>query len=159
VSRWQAALDNETVANSKALDEHIYEKLLGPRLTARQAALHESGEQLQLTSLLACALRTGRIQFEVVTRQSGLADENGAVALVAFKPEREETFFQSAELNVVKKVLRQLIGSLAGVSRDAAGVASAPEVNDEAALAGRRLEIYAQYAVPVILMVIPSSAQ
>ena len=187
-----------------ALNEHIYERLLGPRLSARQAALRESGEQLLglwtattefsrwLTGLLKGALQTGRIQFDKSTRQwsgdqqfclpeqvltwdvcepgwqapvrvsgiadslwknpvtgrwcvveyklgrgareldlaqvclyhemlaaSGLADENGAVALVAFKPEREETFFPSAELKVVKEALRQLIGSLAGVSADA----------------------------------------
>jgi DNA segregation ATPase FtsK/SpoIIIE-like protein len=84
---------------------------------------------------------------------SGLADENGAAALVAFKPEREETFFQSAELAEAKAALRQLIGSLAGVSGDAGGAPSAPEVSEEAALAGRRLvEIYAQYGVRVILM-------
>jgi S-DNA-T family DNA segregation ATPase FtsK/SpoIIIE len=236
--QWQGALDNETVADSSALEEHVYEKLLGPRLTARQAAFHDSGEQVLglwkatsefsrwLTGLLDGALRSGRIQFDLATRQwtgdqqlclpeqvltwdvcepgwqapvrvsgiadslwknpatgrwcvveyklgrgareldvaqvclyhemlaaSGLADEDGAVALVAFKPEREETFFQSAELNAVKTALRQLIGSLAGVSGEAAAVASPPEANEEAALAGRRLvEIYAQYGVSVILM-------
>jgi DNA segregation ATPase FtsK/SpoIIIE, S-DNA-T family len=236
--QWQAALDNETVADSTALDEHIYEKLLGPRLTSRQAALRESGEQVLglwkatsefsrwLSGLLSGALCSGRIQFDKTTRQwtgdqqlclpeqvliwdvcepgwqapvrvsgiadslwknpatgrwcvveyklgkgareldlaqvclyhemlaaSGLADENGAVALVAFKPEREETFFQSAELNVVKTALRQLIGSLAGVSGDAAPLAPAPQVNEEADLAGRRLvEIYAQYGMGVMLL-------
>ena len=237
-SQWQAALDNETVSDPAALDEHIYEKLLGPRLSARQAALRESGEQVLglwkattelsrwLTALLNGAFHTGRIQFDRATRQwsgdqqfclpeqvltwdvcepgwqatvrvsgiadslwkdpvtgrwcvveyklgrgareldlaqvclyhemlaaSGLADENGAVALVAFKPEREETFFQSAELKVVKTALRQLIGSLAGVSGDAAADAPPTELNDEAALAGQRLvAIYAQYGVRVMLM-------
>jgi hypothetical protein len=237
-TQWQAALDDETVADPAALDEHIYERLLGPRLSARQAALRESGEQLLglwtattefsrwLTGLLNSALQTGRILFDKSTRQwsgdqqfclpeqvltwdvcepgwqapvrvsgiadslwknpltgrwcvveyklgrgareldlaqvclyhemlaaSGLADEDGAVALVAFKPEREETFFQSAELKVVKAALRQLIGSLAGVSGDADADLSAPQVSEEAALAGQRLvEIYAQYGVRVMLM-------
>jgi hypothetical protein len=237
-SQWQAALDDETVNDPAALNEHIYEKLLGPRLSVRQAALRESGEQVLglwkattefsqwLTTLLNSALHAGRIQFDKATRQwsgdrqfcspeqvltwdvcepgwqvpvrvsgiadslwknpatgrwcvveyklgrgareldlaqvclyhemlaaSGLADENGAVALVAFKPEREETFFQSAELNVVKMALRQLIGSLAGVSGDGAAAAAPSEVNEEAALDGQRLvEIYAQYGVRVMLM-------
>ncbi len=237
-SQWQAALDNETVADSAALDEHIYEKLLGPRLTARQAALRESGEQVLslwkaatefsrwLTTLLNGALQAGRIQFDKATRQwsgdqqfclpeqaltwdvcepgwqaavrvsgiadslwknpltgrwcvveyklgrgarqldlvqvclyhemlaaSGLADDDGAVALIAFKPEREETFFQSAELSGVETALRQLIGSLAGVSGDAAAGVSSSEVNDEAASVGQRLvEVYAQYGVRIMLL-------
>jgi S-DNA-T family DNA segregation ATPase FtsK/SpoIIIE len=237
-NQWQAALDQETVSNSAVLDEHIYERLLGPRLTARQAALQEAGEQVLglwravrelsrwLTNLLSDAQKTGRIQFDKEKRQwmgdqqfclpeqvltwdvcepgwqapvrvsgiadslwknpltgrwcvveyklgkgmreidlaqvclyhemlaaSGLADESGAVALIAFKPEREETFFQSAELTVVKAELRKLIGSLAGVSGNGRTVATPPEVSEEASLAGRRLvEIYAQYGVGVMLM-------
>ncbi len=237
-SQWQAVLDDETVTDPAALNDHIYEKLLGPRLSVRQAALRESGEQVLglwkattelsrwLTTLLSGALEAGRIQFDKATRQwsgdqqfclpeqvltwdvcepgwqapvrvsgiadslwknpatgrwcvveyklgrgareldlaqvclyhemlvaTDLADEKGAVALVAFKPEREETFFQSADLNVVKTALRQLIGSLAGVSGDGAVAAAPSEVTEEAASAGQRLvEIYAQYGVSVMLM-------
>jgi DNA segregation ATPase FtsK/SpoIIIE, S-DNA-T family len=238
-TQWQDALDQETVADARALEEHIYEKLLGPRLTARQAALSEEGESVLglwkavrelsewLSALLNDAQRSGRIRFDRATRQwtgdqqlclpeqvltwdvfepgwqapvrvsgiadslwknpstgrwcvveyklgrgireldiaqvclyhemlaaSGCADEDGAVALIAFKPEREETFFQSAELNVVKTELRRLIGRLAGVSNGApAGPAPPLEVNDEAAMAGKRIvETYAQYGVGVILM-------
>jgi hypothetical protein len=237
-SQWQATLDQETVSSSSALEEHIYERLIGPRLTARQGALQEAGEQVLalwkavgefsrwLTRLLSDAEKTGRIQFDRETRQwtgdlqfclpeqvltwdvcergwqaavrvsgiadslwknpatgrwcvveyklgrgmykidlaqvclyhemltaAGLADTSGAVALIAFKPELEETFFQSDELNVVKAELRQLIGSLAGVSGNGKAAVTPPEVGDEAAFAGRRLvEIYAQYGVGVMLM-------
>ena len=235
--QWQGAVDQETVANSAVLEELIYEKLIGPRLTARQAALQEAGEQVLslwkaagelskwLSGLLSDAQKTKRIQFDQVTRQwsgeplclpeqvltwdvcepgwqaavrvsgiadslwknpatgrwcvveyklgrgvreidiaqvclyhemlagSGMADANGAVALVAFKPEREETFFQSSELTEVTAVLRQLIGSLAGVAGNERAAADAPEVSDEASRAGQRLvDIYAQYGVGVMLM-------
>ncbi len=200
VLRWQETLDEETVASAAALQEHIYEKLLGPKLTARQSALHEAGHQVLslwkatgefsrwLSSLLADAQRQGWIRFDKAARQwtgeplclpeqtltwdvmehgwqapvrvsgiadslwknpstgrwcvveyklgkgrrevdiaqvclyhemlaaSGMADQNGAVALVAFKPEREETFFASSDLTEVKNELRRLIGSLAGVT-------------------------------------------
>jgi len=237
-SQWQSAVDPETLSSNSALQEHIYEKLLGPRLTARQAALQEAGEQILslwratvdlsqwITSLIKDAHASGRIVFDKTTRQwsgdqqlclpeqfltwdlkepgwqasvrvsgiadslwknpstgrwcvveyklgkgareldvaqvclyhemlvaSGLADENGAVALVSFKPERQETFFQSPELSVVKAELRQLIGSLAGVSGNGKGVAPPAEVSEEAAHGGQRLvEIYRQYGVGIILM-------
>jgi len=238
--RWQGALDQETVGNTGALEDHVYEKLIGPRLTARQAALQDSGEQVLtlwkaarelsrwLTALLSDAQKTGRIQFDQGARQwtgdqqfclpehvlvwdvcepgwqtsvrvsgiadslwknpatgrwcvveyklgrgvreidlaqvclyhemlaaSGLADSDGAVALVAFKPEREETFFKSSDLNEVKGKLRRLIGSLAGVSGNAKTTAAAAEADgsDEATRSGRRLvEIYAQYGVGVMLI-------
>ncbi len=235
--RWQEALDQETVAKSAALEDHIYEKLIGPRLTARQAALREGGEQVLslwratcefsrwLNELLSDAQKSGRIQFDKLTRQwtgdhrfclpeqvltwdvcepgwqagvrvsgiadsiwknpvtgrwcvveyklgrgvrevdlaqvclykemlaaSGLTDAQGAVALVAFKPEREETFFQNHELSEVKAELRRLIGSLAGVSGNRQS-AAVNEEGDEAAVVGRKLvEIYAQYGVGVILI-------
>ena len=236
-SCWQDALDQETVANSAVLEDHIYEKLIGPRLAARQAALQDAGEQvlalwkavrelsLWMTGLLRDAQKSGRIRFDKGTRQwtgdqefclpermltwdvcepgwqaavrvsgiadslwknpatgrwcvveyklgrgvreidlaqvclyhemlasSGLGDDTGAVALIAFKPGREETFFQSSELRDVKTGLRRLIGSLAGVSGNGQTVHSV-EVSDEAAEAGRRLvQIYAQYGVGVMLM-------
>ena len=237
-SQWQGALDQETVGNGAALEEHIYEKLIGPKLTARQAALQDAGEQVLalwkavgelsrwLTRLLSDAQKTGRIQFDKETRQwtgdlqfclpeqvltwdvnepgwqaavrvsgiadslwknpatgrwcvveyklgrgmykidlaqvclyhemltaAGLADANGAVALIAFKPELEESFFQSAELGVIKAELRQLIGSLAGVTGNGNAADAAPEVSDEAESAGRRLvDIYAKYGVGVMLL-------
>jgi len=84
---------------------------------------------------------------------AGLADEDGAVALVAFKPEREETFFRSAELQTVKAELRRLIGRLAGVSGDGAIVEQSPEVSGEAELMGEKLvATYAQYGVGVMLL-------
>lgn len=236
--RWQDSLDEETVGNAVALQEHIYEKLLGPKLTARQAALQEAGEQILslwkataelsrwLSNLLTDAQRQGRIRFDKATRQwtgeplclpeqvltwdvmeqgwqapvrvsgiadslwknpgtgrwcvveyklgkgrrevdiaqvclyhemlaaSGMADQNGAVALVAFKPEREETFFSGSDLKEVKTTLRHLIGSLAGVTGgDNPVVAATPETSDEAAIAGQKLvETYKQYGVDVILM-------
>lgn len=236
--QWQEALDQETVASGSALEEHIYERLIGPRLTARQAALREAGEQVLalwkavgefsrwLTRLLSDAQKTGRIRFDKETRRwigdlqfclpeqvltwdvsepgwrsavrvsgiadslwknpttgrwcvveykigkgarvldlaqvclyhemlaaSGMAEKDGAVALIAFKPELEESFFQSAELSVVKGKLRRLIGSLAGVSGNGKAAETPAEVSDEAAFAGRRLvDIYAKYGVDVMLM-------
>jgi S-DNA-T family DNA segregation ATPase FtsK/SpoIIIE len=235
--QWQSALDDGTAGNAQALEEHIYERLLGPRLTARQAGLREAGDQVLglwkatvelsrwLTDLLSDAQRSERIRFDKATRQwtgepqlclpeqvltwdvcepgwqapvrvSGIADslwknpttgrwcvveyklgrgarhidlaqvclyyemlaacgfgdENGAVALVAFKPEREETFFTSAELSSVKAELRKLIGHLAGVSAGSAPLWLPPEVSDEAATAGQRLiDTYGQYGVGVML--------
>ena len=237
-SQWQGALDDETLGDAHALEEHIYERLLGPRLTARQAGMGEAGEQVLglwkatrelsqwLTALLSDAQRSGRIHFDKATRQwngdsqlclpeqvlawdvcepgwqapvrvsgiadslwknpatgrwcvveyklgrgalqidvaqvclyremltaSGLADENGAVALVAFKPEREETFFTSAQLSPAKAELCKLIGHLAGVSGATTPLELPPEVSDEAAMAGQRLiETYAEYGVGVMLM-------
>lgn len=236
--RWQDALDEETASDAAALQEHIYEKLLGPKLTARQAALREAGEQILslwkataelsrwLSNLLTDAQRQGRIRFDKAARQwtgdplclpeqvltwdvmeqgwqapvrvsgiadslwknpgtgrwcvveyklgkgrrevdiaqvclyhemlaaSGMADQNGAVALVAFKPEREETFFSGSDLKEVKTTLRHLIGSLAGVTGGDNSVGAAtPETSDEAAIAGQKLvETYKQYGVDVILM-------
>ncbi len=238
VKQWQAALDQETVGDSAALEDHIYEKLIGPKLTARQAALQESGEQILalwkaarelscwVSGLLRDAHKFGRIHFNEDARQwtgdqqlclpeqvltwdvtepgwqtpvrvsgiadslwknsatgrwcvveyklgrgareidlaqvclyhemlaaSGLADQNGAVALITFKPEREETFFQSSDLTAVKKELRQLIGTLAGVSGNGKVMPIPPDVGDEASTAGRRLvEIYQQYGVAVMLL-------
>jgi hypothetical protein len=238
LTQWQSALDNETVSDAHALEEHIYEKLLGPRLTARQAGLREAGEQVLglwkatgelsrwLAGLLSEAQHSGRIRFDKATRQwagdqqfclpeqvltwdvcdsgwqatvrvsgiadslwknpatgrwcvveyklgrgmrqidmaqvclyhemlaaASLADVDGAVALVAFKPEREETFFRSAELQTVKTGLRRLIGRLAGVSGDGAIVEQSPEVSGEAAQMGEKLvATYAQYGVGVMLL-------
>ncbi len=233
--RWQGALDEETLGDAAVLQEHIYEKLLGPKLTGRQGALHEAGGELLalwkaadelsrwLSSLLTDAQRQGRIRFDKKARQwtgdplclpeqsltwdviepswqapvrvsgiadslwknpatgrwcvveyklgrgsrqvdiaqvclyhemlaaSGMADQNGAVALVAFKPEREETFFQGADLLEAKTELRRLIGSLAGVTGGVDPVV--PPVSDEVSAAARKLvETYRQYGVEVILM-------
>ncbi len=82
---------------------------------------------------------------------SGLADANGAVALIAFKPEREETIFAGADLVEVKTELKRLIGRLAGVTGGTQPVL--PPLSDEAAQAGRKLvETYRQYGVEVMLM-------
>ena len=85
---------------------------------------------------------------------SGMADANGAVALIAFKPEREETFFQSSELTDVKDSAAaadwQLWRGSAGMKE---WYADAPEVSDEASTRGPRLvDIYPQYGVGVMLM-------
>jgi hypothetical protein len=242
-TQWQAALDHETISDPHALTEHIYEKILGPRLTARQASLHAAGEQLlglwQATSafsewisgLLSDAFRTRRIQFDTATRQwtgeplclpehalvwdvfepgwqtpvrvsgiadclwrnsatgrwcvveyklgrgapeidlaqvclyhemlaaAGLADSNGALALIAFKPERHETFFPGVKLNTVKAKLRQLIGRLAAGSSPSSltkvGHASASQEDSQAEsflTAQRLLQTYAQYGVNIILI-------
>jgi len=233
--RWQGALDEETLGDAAVLQEHIYEKLLGPKLTGRQGALHEAGGELLalwkaadelsrwLSSLLTDAQRQGRIRFDKKARQwtgdplclpeqsltwdviepswqapvrvsgiadslwknpatgrwcvveyklgrgsrqvdiaqvclyhemlaaSGMADQDGAVALIAFKPEREETFFQGADLLEVKTELRRLIGSLAGVTGGVNPVV--PPVSDEVSAASQKLvETYRQYGVEVILM-------
>ena len=236
--RWQEVIDQETLGNAEVLQEHIYEKLLGPRLAARQGALHNAGEQLialwkatgelsrWLTGLITDAQRHSRIRFDKDKRlwigdplclpeqsltwdviepgwqapvrvsgiadslwknpatgrwcvveyklgrgsreidlaqvclyhemltASGMSDQNGAVALVAFKPEREETFFASSDLTEVKVELRHLIGSLAGVTgSDHLAAAPTRESGDEAAAAGRKLiETFKQYGVEVILM-------
>ena len=44
--RWQMALEPETLVDRRRLLEHVYLKLLGPRITAHQAALQESGAQV-----------------------------------------------------------------------------------------------------------------
>ncbi len=237
INQWQAALDQETVGDSSVLANHIYEKLVGPRLSERQGALREGGAQVLLlwkavgelsrwvTSLLNDAQKSGRIRFDRQSREwhgdlplcvpehvltwevndpgwrtpvrvvgiadslwknpatgrwcvveyklgrgsreidlaqaclyhemlvtSGLAQRNGAVALVAFKPEREETFFPAAELTNVRKELRRLIGSLAGVTGGGTvAVGQAP--NEEGMSLGRKLvEIYAKYGVGVTLV-------
>ena len=205
--------------NADVLQQHIYERLLGPDLTLRQAALQAAGEQVLnlwkatgelsrwLTGLLSDAQRQGRIHFDKNARRwsgeqlclpeqvlswdvidagwqssvrvsgiadslwknpetgrwcvveyklgrgrrevdiaqvclyhemlaaSGLADANGAVALIAFKPEREETFIAGADLVEVKAELKRLIGRLAGVTGGSHPVV--PPVSDEAAEAGR----------------------
>ena len=238
-NQWQAALDQETIADAHSLNEHIYEKLLGPRLTSRQASLNEAGEQVLglwkatsefsqwIATLLNAAFHAGRIQFDKVTRQwtgdplclpeqvltwdvfepgwqapvrvsgiadslwknpatgrwcvveyklgrgarevdlaqvclyhemliaSGLADENGAVALIAFKPEREEVFFSSSELHVVKAGLRQLIGRLAGVTNGVVPpnrTATVREPAESSLTAQRLVQTYAQYGVHIILI-------
>ncbi len=42
---WQAALEPGELADSARLIRHVYENLLGPRLTERQASLRESGAE------------------------------------------------------------------------------------------------------------------
>ena len=42
---WQAALEPGELTNSALLVEHAYTNLLGPRLTALQASLRESGAE------------------------------------------------------------------------------------------------------------------
>ena len=44
--RWQMAVEPETLADRRRLLEHVYLKLLGPRLTAHQAGLQDSGAQV-----------------------------------------------------------------------------------------------------------------
>jgi S-DNA-T family DNA segregation ATPase FtsK/SpoIIIE len=44
--QWQAVLLPETLSDRRKFVEHVYDKLLGPRLTAHQAALQEAGPQV-----------------------------------------------------------------------------------------------------------------
>jgi hypothetical protein len=239
LNQWQAAVDDETVSNSAALCNHIYERILGPQLASRQVALQQAGAQLLilwqaigelsrwLSALLSDAQRTGRIRFDKETRQwqgdlplclpeyvlswivnepgwdapvrvSGIADSlwknpatgrwcvveyklgrgsqeidlaqaclyhemlvaagltsgDGALALVAFKPDREETLFQSAELSSVKTELRRLIGRLAEVDgTNPRYEVQVPKQSEESSALGQKLlETYAQYGVGVKLV-------
>lgn len=44
--RWQAALEPESLSDRRKLLEHVYSKLLGPRITENQASLQERGPEL-----------------------------------------------------------------------------------------------------------------
>ncbi len=44
--RWQAALEPESLSDRRKLLEHVYTKLLGPRITESQASLQERGPEL-----------------------------------------------------------------------------------------------------------------
>jgi hypothetical protein len=44
--RWQAALEPENMADRRKLLEHVYDKLIGPRLTENQAALQERAAEV-----------------------------------------------------------------------------------------------------------------
>ena len=74
--QWQAALEPETLSDKRILLNHVYDKLLGPRITAHQASLREHGSELlnlwqatqELTAwisgLLALSYRDRLIRFE-----------------------------------------------------------------------------------------------
>jgi hypothetical protein len=79
--QWQAVLTPETLAKRQGWTNHIYEKLLGPRLTERQAALQDSGAQVLnlwqsirnmsewVASLIEAAQRDGLIAFDRSTQR------------------------------------------------------------------------------------------
>lgn len=197
---WQAALEPGELANAGRLSTHVYEKLLGPRITNAQASLRESGGETValwqavqamcawLCSLLEGAAQRGAIRFDHRSRAwtgteslcrpeyplrweihephwiapvavsgvadaiwrdpktgrwcvveyklgqgrpeaglaqaclyhamlaaSGLSSTDGALALLSFRPQLEERFYSSVELNEAQAALRTLIGRLAGV--------------------------------------------
>jgi hypothetical protein len=197
---WQRALEPGELADARRLSAHVYDKLLGPRLTDARASLQESGaETLALwqavqamcqwvCGLLEGAARRGVVAFDPKTRTwtgaerlcspeyplrwelrephwtapvvvsgvadalwldpksgrwcvveyklgqslpeaglaqaclyhavlaaSGLASADGALALLSFRPQLEERFYSTAELNAAQAALRSLIGRLAGV--------------------------------------------
>ena len=78
--RWQTALEPETLADRRRLIDHVYMKLLGPRLTAHQAGLQDSGPQVlnlwhatrQMTewigALLESAFRSKLLGFDRATQ-------------------------------------------------------------------------------------------
>ncbi|MBV9504667.1 MAG: DNA translocase FtsK [Acidobacteriia bacterium] len=78
--QWQSALDAETIGDQDRLLDHIYDRLLGPRLTSRQAALAESGEQVWL---LWSAVR------EMAAWLSGLLRQCAAGGLLRFDTETQ----------------------------------------------------------------------
>lgn len=197
---WRAALEPGELADARRLSAHVYEKLLGPRLTDARASLGESGaETLALwqavqamcqwvCGLLEGAAQRGVIAFDPKARAwtgaerlccpefplrwelrephwtapvvvsgvadaiwqdpksgrwcvveyklgkglseaglaqaclyhamlsaSGLASADGALALLSFRPQLEERFYSTAELNEAQAALRSLVGRLAGV--------------------------------------------
>jgi hypothetical protein len=70
---WQAALEPGELADSSRLAKHVYENLLGPRLTEMQAGLRESGaeamelwEAVQATCVWLCRLLTAAEQRGIV---------------------------------------------------------------------------------------------
>ncbi len=79
--QWTAALTPETLSGGHKLLEHVYDKLLGPRLTAYQASLQEAGAQVLslweavqqmsawLTALLEAAARDNLIGFDRATQR------------------------------------------------------------------------------------------
>lgn len=197
---WQAALEPGELADARRLSAHVYEKLLGPRITDARASMRESGaETLALwqavqamcqwvCGLLEGAAERGVIAFDPKARAwtgaerlcrpefalrwefrephwtapvvvsgvadalwldprsgrwcvveyklgqglpeaglaqaclyhallsaSGLASADGALALLSFRPQIEERFYSTVELNEAQAALRSLVGRLAGV--------------------------------------------
>jgi S-DNA-T family DNA segregation ATPase FtsK/SpoIIIE len=84
--QWQAVLTPETLAKRQGWMEHIYAKLLGPRLTERQASLRDAGSQVLnlwqstrhmsewVASLIEAANRDGLIAFDRGTQRWTNAD-------------------------------------------------------------------------------------
>src|SRR5438128_1255355 len=44
--QWQAVLEPETLTDRRKLTDHIYDKMLGPRLAENQAVLQERGKEV-----------------------------------------------------------------------------------------------------------------
>jgi energy-coupling factor transporter ATP-binding protein EcfA2 len=233
---WQAALEADELDDLPRLIRHTYETLLGPRLTARQAALRESGAEAMalwdavqaacqwLCGLLTLAGERGLIRYSHQQRAwlgaehlcqpelplqwdvkephwtspvrvfgvadalwknpasgqwcvleyklgaprpesdlaqaclyhsalsaSGLSNGKGALAVVHFSPQRNESFYQSAELKDAQATLRALIGRLAGVLPQTAPPAGTPVPGNEqhVALGKKMVRVLQEYGVPV----------
>jgi S-DNA-T family DNA segregation ATPase FtsK/SpoIIIE len=85
--QWQAVLTPETLAKRQGWTEHIYEKLLGPRLTEHLAVLQDAGLPVLnlwqstrhlgewLAGLIEAASRDGVIHFDRTTQQWANAEQ------------------------------------------------------------------------------------
>jgi S-DNA-T family DNA segregation ATPase FtsK/SpoIIIE len=233
-SGWQAALEPGELADSARLARHVYENLLGPRLTEMQAGLRESGaeamelwEAVQATCVWLCRLlsaaeQRGIIRYDRRQRAwlgadqlcqpemelkwevkephwtapvlvcgvadalwknpetgrwcvleyklgkprpeadlaqaclyhsmlvaNGLAAKDGALALITFRPELNERFYQNSELCEVQSALRALIGRLAGVLPEESA-RPIPEVSEQHTAIGKQLvRVLKDFGLPV----------
>jgi DNA segregation ATPase FtsK/SpoIIIE, S-DNA-T family len=87
--------------------------------------------------------------YHCMLSASGLSNNGGALAVVTFKPELTERFYQSAELSVAQAALRALIGRLANVLPEVAPD-PAPAISEQHITLGKHLVRALQgYGVPV----------
>ena len=80
---------------------------------------------------------------------SGLANGDGALAVITFGPELKERFYQTAELAESQAALRALIGRMANVLPEAAPPPSAVINESHMALGKTLARVLQQYGVPV----------